>query len=53
MSKHIFLDLYIQILNCLNHISFLLIIVHFYVFLFLFLLELNFYPLLVNVKPFF
>jgi len=53
MSKHIFLDLHIQILNCLNHICFLLIIVHFYVFLFLFLLELNFYPLLVNAKPFF
>jgi hypothetical protein len=28
MSKHIFLDLHFQILNCSNHICFLLIIVH-------------------------
>ena len=46
MLKHIFLDLHIPILYCLNHICFLLIIVYFYVFLFLFLLEMNFYVLM-------
>ena len=52
MSKHIFLDLHIQILSCLNHYLFFTDYCAFLVFLFLFLLELNCYPVLVNAKPF-